>query len=1236
MTIATIPSVFYEFAFNADPNQGTVPPNWLDLSSRVQFGWNTTRGKQYESDVNETGVWNVELANADGAVDPGNASSPYWPNVIPYRRCRIRMPLGANLLAPDQASGGEWSPLAAGPLPAWLGASSASGYPVTVAVVGGAAFQGTQTFAVAVPAAGAATKGLWQAPVPTVTAGGAYTFSAQVQVTTSGQNPQIYVSISWLTTAGAVALSVSSTATTVTGGAGTWTALSVSGTAPAAAVAAVVSVNTASAIGAPTVVWVDGLQLENRSYATRWQMPWRAGVNQLPQTIATGLETLNPVSDTPTRWFNALGTLGGLIQQATNLTAAPSGQTSAVKWVSNSGTTSSNSILAVGNSTNAAGPVADTVQVTGSLSYTASAYLLRAASADATIIVTPSIVWYDQNANQLSVASGSGATVTTASWVRATVTGTAPATAVWGRLQLAITTPATTTAQNTIYATGLQFEQAASVSTWADPGVTAFVFNGYVERWPNTYNEADGTYGTAQLECVDAFSALAQFTLQPPYINELLILSPNYLFELAEAAGSTAVVDSIGNRTPAPVENGPRGAGSLVFGNAVTATSPTTGGFVGASGPVATFANDGALISPTLHETFISLHKTTAAPGPPTAGAWTRIIAFRTSQASDINHRYSMWNAASPTSSCQFEFRLENTASGTITASYVDKNGTSFTVANAFAVNDGNWHLLGLGVNPSTGNGTAWLDGVSFGSAGGLSTPSGITSDTIGCEASLPTSLYQCGWVGDLALAVELPALLTNTQMANLYNSWRSASKGESSGSRYARVLTWIGWTGAAVFDNGQTTSMGPATDLIGSSALDAENLVALTENGDHYVSASGALTFKARSAFYNTRTPAVVFGEGPPVGNFGEWPVEYGSFDFDPSHLASAVQVQNYGGSLYQVRNAAAARKYFPRVYARQVNTTSTSEPQDAATYLLGQLSTPRKRVDTVRWHVSAQLGALPVAAQIDKGVRVRTMKRPVGAAATSLDVFTQKVDWTWDPSGDVWVEYQASPADLLAYGVLAALHTTLNAQATAGASTATINALPDAAYNKLAQSLPSGYQLTFEPGTARAETLTIAAGGIPSTSLGYSTAVLTFTSTFAFTHAAGTVVCEPLPTGYTDPTTWDASAVIGATSTTVVSGGTSGTATVTVAALPDAAYNGLGSTWNTNDQVTLSPGTVNAETMTILSVAASFPGYTSCQLTFTANLAHSHAVGDTVCDPLPAGISTPAALAPTLRLAY
>ncbi|MFD0393323.1 hypothetical protein ACFQ3Z_15945 [Streptomyces nogalater] len=88
----------------------------------------------------------------------------------------------------------------------------------------------------------------------------------------------------------------------------------------------------------------------------------------------------------------------------------------------------------------------------------------------------------------------------------------------------------------------------------------------------------------------------------------------------------------------------------------------------------------------------------------------------------------------------------------------------------------------------------------------------------------------------------------------------------------------------------------------------------------------------------------------------------------------------------------------------------------------------------------------------------------------------------------------------------------------------TFTIHTVPENGGAPLASQLTPGQQLTLGQGTANAETVTVAA--VSATSPGWTTATVTTTTATTKTHAAGDVVCEPLPAGKNDPTAWDATA--------------------------------------------------------------------------------------------------------------
>lgn len=1197
--IPTYPALLaYECAFNVGPSASIIPPYWSDITARTTFAWSTSRGRQYELDTNPAGQWNASLDNRDGALDPSNTSSPYYPNVVPYRPCRVRVRMGVNQLTADQATCGQGTGLPAGlsgsVLSSLLGISNDFGYTVSL-TSSGSAYTGSQVYQVTLPGGSTAfTTVLLLSPVPVVP-GQWYAATAQVRIP-SGSTVTCNTAILYYASAGTQVSAPGGTAASITAGSSTWTTLTASAQAPTGASAAyyaAIKVEITATVGASTTFQVGALQWEASRSATPWQAPQSLPANLLPQQIATSTQSISAISDSAANWFFPMA---GTVAQASFLTPPASGQTTALAWTTPSGTTASSplyaGVAATGVATN--GPVTDCVQVTGSAQYTASVYLSRLASADTTVQVVVAVRWYDATGTVISSSAGSAATVPTSGWVRATVTATAPSNAAWGRPRIQISSPASTTATNTIYGTGWQFEQAGSASTWMDPGPTSYIFTGYFERFPQAWL-MNGTYGQVSAIGVDAEAVIAQDTLRDPFVEETMLLGPNFFYQLNDPAGSSSVVDTAAKRGTAPIENSPFGIGSLTLGSSVTSTSPA-GSVLGTSGECAAFAN-----TPTyggsgqFAETFINLAKTTTTPGPPASASWTRMISFQTPTVPTGSQQYFLWSANPPSWQSSANPSFFYIVVGLSGHAIIGLGSVSFGYQYTGTTNlaDGNWHQIAVVYNSSALVHGFYVDGVLVASPTNNIGPTGCTTDVLGCTINAGANLYEGGLVGDLAHAIEIPAALTQTQVTNLYNSWRSASAGESSGARIKRVLSWTGYQGATAIDTGSTTSMGPASDLAGATGLDACNAVALTESGNFFISSGGAVTFAARSRRYNQTTPAYIFGEH---AAFGEWPYESISFDYDPTHLFNDVQVTQYSTSqVAEAIDAASEVSYLERVLQRTTNQGSFTETTDAANYLLQQYRMPRMRISDITLHPAAMPGLWAVCMALEVGTRIRVMRRPPNAPAIAVDCFTESITWDVDPdTGEALVHLQCSPADLGAYWTLASLHTTLNAQATSGQNQATINALPDAAVNALGSSLSqnTGYQLVFDPGTAIQETMTLATGGVPATNIGYASATLTFTSNFQFTHAAGAVVCEVLPTGYTDPTTWDVASVLAALSTTVSTAATSGTNTITVNALPGAKVNPAGADWTTGDLIWIGVGTPNFEGYNLLPPNVSAAG--------------------------------------------
>lgn len=81
------PQLVVEFAPTNDP--GDASPTWVDISAYVR-AFSTQRGRQTELDRIEAGTATLVLDNQDQRFDPNNASGPYYGDLKPMKRLRIR------------------------------------------------------------------------------------------------------------------------------------------------------------------------------------------------------------------------------------------------------------------------------------------------------------------------------------------------------------------------------------------------------------------------------------------------------------------------------------------------------------------------------------------------------------------------------------------------------------------------------------------------------------------------------------------------------------------------------------------------------------------------------------------------------------------------------------------------------------------------------------------------------------------------------------------------------------------------------------------------------------------------------------------------------------------------------------------------------------------------------------------------------------------------------------------
>lgn len=759
--------------------------------------------------------------------------------------------------------------------------------------------------------------------------------------------------------------------------------------------------------------------------------------------------------------------------------------------------------------------------------YTVQAQV-RNVTASTSLQVQPFIGWYTiGNGTPSSFAYGTTVTLTgsaTAGWTTVTVTATAPANAAG--IDVGIALAATAAATCSMQTDGWQLEKGAAATTWQAPGAWHSVYAGWTERWPSQWDMA-GTYGTVQPTAVDTFSLLSQRQLDDALTEEINLRSPRFLYRLNDPAGSTSFADSTGSFSAAPIKVSKNGAGTLTSGNAITAAT-TVGLYTGSSDTVVTVSNPSPGTAGNQAASYISLDAA-GVKGPVDPTLFTRVIAFRYTgpTPSDGAVIWSSSDSQRANTGVPSGTRLYLTinSAGLMVFVLSGPNGSSVTYGlGAANVVDSNWHLAIFGYSAALGEVVASVDGQTsayYFSVPSTMTPTGVVSDNLGglIDPVKATGLGD-NFQGDISFAAEFPSFFSASDITNVYTTWRSARAGDSTTQRYHRILDYSGYTGVWYIEAGLTTSMGPA-NIGGQDALTALQAVVDTENGAHYVDTTGAVTFRARSARYNALTPTYTFGENAAAG---EWPYEDCQLDFDSTHLSNQVTVTQASTSQnFYATDDTSIADYFPRTMSRTINASSSNECQDAANYLLSRYRQPAQRVSSIKLHPSGNPALWSVCLSLELGTRIRVMRRPPNVPAVQVDCFVENIAWEFDDNAEAWCTLQCSPADLTPYGIFAAWHTTLASTIAAGVTSITVNASQDNV-NKLSQQLAAGQQIVLGQNTANQETVTVSAVG--ATSSGWTTATITLTAATTKSHTSGDTVCEPLPSGVTDPTKYDSSA--------------------------------------------------------------------------------------------------------------
>ena len=743
------------------------------------------------------------------------------------------------------------------------------------------------------------------------------------------------------------------------------------------------------------------------------------------------------------------------------------------------------------------------------------------------------LVFYSLSGAAVGTSSSATTTLSQTGWNRITVSGTAPATAAFAIPQ--VVTQAATTAATSLQATAWQIEQSASPTAYVAAGGWQQMWQGFVERWPQSYDKS-GKYGLIKLTAVDALAPLSQLVIanaMPVYMSQQ---SPTYKFDLATTGTAP---DS--NKVKAFLDLNGTGVGlDLVGSNITTGVSISSTSQLGTlwntPGPVITLNNtQTASLGNSSGASYLQWASPSGkAVAIPNSG-WTRMVCFRTGLVPGQNSNYSLaslWSATAGgfTSGTgdQSGAYLYINSSGNVGVNIQNSSGVNLVRVNtAVNVTDNNWHcaIVSLSADGKTLHlvvDDTWFFGTSATSVASIT----YNTDVVGTLLDAPSVNTQ-PFAGDMAWVAQWNSELPVSQQLDIANGFANGWSGDTDGTRLNRIMTLANFQPGAFAGAryvGSDVTLGGIT-ISGRSPLDVMQECADTEVGQFTVDRNGVPTLFGQLWRWVQSSPRVTFGENAAGGEIPY--LADITFEQDPAHLYNDIQVTCDGASdltngngLQESQDSTSQGNYFPQTLQKTTNPQVVQGGKNIANYLLSQYKDPHTRLSGLSVDCSSNPAALAALMSLNFADLVQVNRRPASAPMKSLSCFIEKVSWSGDDTGtSLKASFEMSPASQYQYGVISATWGQLTAGIAAGVSTITVGPLNGLSLMAAQYVIPSncGYQMTLGFGTANAETVTIQS--VQTVSPGYTSVQITLASPTVNSHNLSDYLCDIEPGNITIP---------------------------------------------------------------------------------------------------------------------
>lgn len=561
---------------------------------------------------------------------------------------------------------------------------------------------------------------------------------------------------------------------------------------------------------------------------------------------------------------------------------------------------------------------------------------------------------------------------------------TAPSGAVWSVVQVG--TSGNTLAPSVDFDEA-QMEQGAALSDW-NPGGS--IFYGYIERWPVT---SEGLTATAEVSAVDGFSVLATTDLRTAFQDQVLSTGPMGYWTLADPVGSVRLENLADDQKPARLVPSKFGGGAAQFGaESIVRNDPATcfslTNVASNQGTVVDVCDGGGRNYPLDVELSVGFW---CQPVYPSSGAVSTL--FRSWADNGNDHLTVQLNSAGRLVASMRFYEGISTATSTVA---VSSSKPTFVVVSVQSGLTSIWINGSLNVVSSIGTVmNADVRDMRYSSLGGAQ--SGSVYDS-----------YANGRYGHLAV---WNRALTSSEVLTM---WRIGDYGgadfvEDEKSRLTRIASMAMFNGETAFDAPKSLVQGPRWSS-GAKALDELQSAAEDASGYLFVDGDGRLTYHNR----DRRQGAPVRFE---MSDSRGLPYEPGlQFEMDDDRIINEVTYRRVNGIEGVLRDQDSIAAYGRKSKSIELRVTSDGAIQDAAYALVNSYAHPVVRCDSVTLSATATPALFVVALGVEIGDRITLSDLPAVAPGPSLGYYVEAIDTDVSVNGSAleWVTtLSLSPAE-------------------------------------------------------------------------------------------------------------------------------------------------------------------------------------------------------------------------------